>query len=81
MCYIVICIYKCIICLNIYIYKSIYIYIYIYKYKYIYIYTYNFNHEKDVPSRLLPEWLYGNSCTYAHDLRLYIIDTNEPKIA
>ena len=56
-------------------------YMFKYIYIYIYIYTYSFNHEKVVPSRLLQEWLYGNSCTYAHDLRLYIVDTNEPKIA
>ena len=58
-----------------------YMFKYIYIYTYIYIYIYNFNQEKDVPSRLLPEWFYGNSCTYTHDPRLYIVDTNEPKIA
>ena len=26
------------------------------------------NHENNVPSRLLPQWLYGNSCTWAHDV-------------
>ena len=45
----------------------IYIYIYIYKYKYIYIYI--CNHENNVPSRLSPQWLCGNSCTWAHDVR------------
>ena len=25
------------------------------------------------------QWLYGNSCTWAHDVRLYIAGTNEPK--
>ena len=26
------------------------------------------NHENKVPSRLSPQWLCGNSCTYAHDV-------------
>ena len=43
----------------------IYIYIYIYIYMYIYIYIYN--HEKNVPSRLSPQWLCFKSCTLAHD--------------
>ena len=25
------------------------------------------NHENNVPSRLSPQWLCGNSCTWAHD--------------
>ena len=34
------------------------------------------------PSRLSPQWLCGNSCTWAHDVRLYIArSTNEPKSA
>ena len=36
------------------------------------IYTYICNHENNVPSRLSPQWLCGNSCTWAHDVRLYI---------
>ena len=28
------------------------------------------NHENNVPSRLSPQWLCGNSCTWAHDVRL-----------
>ena len=71
----------------IYIYvKYIYIYIYIYV-KYIYIYmlniyiyilnskmriTYICNHENNVSSRLSLQWLCGNSCTWTHDVRLYI---------
>ena len=30
------------------------------------------NHENNVPSRLSPQWLCGNSCTWAHDVRLHI---------
>ena len=26
------------------------------------------NHENNVPSRLSPQWLCGNSCTWAHDV-------------
>ena len=37
------------------------------------------NHENNVPSRLSPQWRYGNSCTWAHDVQLHIADTNEPK--
>ena len=32
-------------------------------------------------SRLSPQWLCGNSCTWAHDVRLHIAGTNEPKSA
>ena len=39
------------------------------------------NHENNVPSRLSPRWLYGNSWTWAHDVRLHIAGTNEPKSA
>ena len=35
---------------------------------YIYIYMYICNHENNVPSRLSPQWLCGNSCTWAHDV-------------
>ena len=37
-------------------------------YAYIYIYV-------------SPQWLCGNSCTWAHDVRLHIAGTNEPKSA
>ena len=39
---------------------------------YIYIYIYICNHENNVPSWLSPQWLCGNTCTWAHDVRLYI---------
>ena len=39
------------------------------------------NHENNVPSRLSTQWLCGNSCTWAHDVRLHIAGTNEPKSA
>ena len=52
-------------------------YIYYIYYKYIiyilyilYIY---------ISSRLSPQWLCGNLCTWAHDIRLHIAGTNEPK--
>ena len=32
-------------------------------------------------SRLSPHWLCGNSCTWAHDVRLHIAGTNETKSA
>ena len=32
-------------------------------------------------SRLSPQWLCGNSCTWAYDVRLHIASTNEPKSA
>ena len=60
--YVCICVYICIcVCICIY----IYIYIYII---YIYIYIYICNHENNVPSRLSPQWLCGNTCTWAHDV-------------
>ena len=31
------------------------------------------NHESYVPSRLSPQWLCGNSCTWAHDVRYIYI--------
>ena len=34
-----------------------------------------------MPSRLSPQWLCGNSCTWAHDVRFHIAGTNEPKSA
>ena len=36
----------------------------------MYIYIYICNHENNVPSRLSPQWLCGNSYTWAHDVRL-----------
>ena len=30
------------------------------------------NHENNVPSQLSPQWLCGNSCTWAHDIYIYI---------
>ena len=58
----------------IYIY-DIYINIYIYN-----IYIYIFKKTDNVPSQLLPihQWPHGNSCTWAHDVRLHIACTNEP---
>ena len=43
--------------------------------------SYICNHGNNVPSRLSPQWLCGNSCTSAHDLRFHIAGTNEPKSA
>ena len=48
--------------ISLYIY-NIYIYIYVYIYIYIYIYIDICNHENNVPFRLSPQWLCGNSCT------------------
>ena len=31
--------------------------------------------ENNVSSRLSPQWLYGNWCTWRHDVRLYILGT------
>ena len=45
------------------------------------IYIYISYHENNVPSRLSPQWLCGNSCTWEHDVRLHIAGTNEPKSA
>ena len=42
---------------------------------------YTCNHENNVPSWLSPQWVCGNSCTWAHDVRLHIASTNEPKSA
>ena len=60
-----------------YIYISIYIFLHIYTTVYIriyiaYIYIYICNHDdNNEPSRLLPQWPYGNSWTWAHDVQLY----------
>ena len=32
-------------------------------------------------TRLSPQWVCSNSCTWAHDVRLQIAGTNEPKSA
>ena len=39
------------------------------------------NHEDNLPSRLSPQWLSGNSCTWAYDVQLHTAGTNEPKSA
>ena len=33
------------------------------------------------PPQLSPQWLCGNSCTWAHVVRLHIAGNNEPKSA
>ena len=45
---------------------------------YMYIYILSCLIKQCVP-RLLPQWLFSNSCIWAHDLRLHIAGTNEPK--
>ena len=54
----------------IYIYIYTYICLYIYIYKHIYIYNIHISEmgANNVPSRLSPQWLRGNSCTWAHDV-------------
>ena len=42
---------------------------------------YTCGHENNVPSRFLPQWLCGNLCIWAHDVRLHIAGTNDPKSA
>ena len=37
-----------------------------------------YNHGNNVTSRLSPEWLCGNTCTWAHDEWLHIAGTNKP---
>ena len=39
------------------------------------------NHENNVQSRLSPQWLCGNLCTWVHDVRLDIAGTNETNSA
>ena len=34
-----------------------------------------------MPTRLSAQWLCGNSCTWAHNVRLHIADANELKSA
>ena len=68
-------------CVYIYIY-ILYVYIYIY---YIYIYCHIYMHiyvvMKTMCPRLSPQWLCGNSYTWAHDVPLHIAGTNKPKSA
>ena len=40
-------------------------------YLYVFIYVYKCYNENNVPSRLSPQWLCGNSCTSAHDVRCF----------
>ena len=47
----------------------------------MYIYVYICNQENNVSSQLSPQWLSGNSCTWGHDVRLYIVGTSELKSA
>ena len=54
---------------------------YICIYLYIYIYLHTCNHENNVSSQLSPQWLCGNSCSWAHDEQLHIAGTNKPKSA
>ena len=44
-------------------------------------YIYICYHENNAPSQLSPQWLCGNSCTGAHDVRLHTAGTNEPRSA
>ena len=44
-------------------------------------YIYICYHENNVPFRLSPQWLCGNSCTWTYDVRLQISGTNKPKSA
>ena len=37
------------------------------------------NHGNNMPSWLSPQWLCGNSYTWAHDVGLHIASTNESK--
>ena len=37
-------------------------------------------HENNVPSCLSQKWLCGKSCPWAHEVRLHIAGTSEPKI-
>ena len=66
--YICICkMYLIYISIHIYLYIFIYIYIYIYICICMYIHIYICYHENNVPSRLSPQWLRGNLCTWARD--------------
>ena len=48
----------------------------VYIYKYIYMQSW-----KQCALQLSPQWLCGNSCTWAHGVQLHITRTNEPKSA
>ena len=69
--------------INIKVIFTVYEYIIIYQYILLsnVIYIYICYHEKNVSSRLSPQWLCSNSFTWAHDVRLHITGTNEPKSA
>ena len=45
----------------------------------MYVYINAIMKTNNVPSRLSPQWLFGNSCTWEHDVRLHIADTNKAK--
>ena len=63
-------------CLNIYIHmKYIHTHTNVSKFKHMHI----CNHENNVQSRLRQQQLRGESCTWAHDVRLYNADTNKTK--
>ena len=70
-----------------YVYIDIYIYVCIYRYIFRHnIYLLKVKKTDSVCSQLsqlLPirQWLRGNSCTWAHYVRLHIAATNEPKTA
>ena len=53
---------------------------YIYYISYIIKCVYMCKHENNLTSWLSPQWLCGNSYTWAHDILLHIVGTNEPKI-
>ena len=66
------------ICIYLSIYRSISLSIYIYPPIYLYIYMVISDSRHTECSNLTearwtlsPQWLYGNSCTWAHDVRLY----------
>ena len=44
------------------------IHTYIYTYIHTHTHVYLCNYQKNVRSRLSPQWLCGNSCTWAHDV-------------
>ena len=45
------------------------------------IYIYICIYIKQCAQRLSPQWLCGNSCTWAYDVWLHMAGTNEPKSA
>ena len=42
-----------------------------YIYVYIYIYIYRYISENNAHSQLSPQWVSGNTCTWAHDVLLW----------